>query len=556
MVRLVPSNYEVFPNRSDGEQELYSALKNSPAGSNWVVLHSLEIAKHVKQVQGEADFVVLAPGLGVLVLEVKAARSVERLADGWRLGNEFSKKGPFKQASEAKHSIMKHLGVKGVDTYKVPFVHAVWFTHLPRKDIPSSIEWTDTQLLTKEDKKLDIVEVMARRIADLTDELGISFPAQRASVEDLRKIEDALSPKFIATQAPADRKQEIQRFLDLALDEQKNRAKLVLSLPRVMLRGLAGTGKTFIALHAAREAQERGETTLFVCYNGALAKELKAQLADSQQVKVTSLHSLMLEVAEVEPPQGQHADWWAKKLPEIALSKVEQASNRYKFARLIMDEGQDIGTDEYLLFLDALMLNGLKGSNLLVCGDFEHQDLFADGQECLANITAAVPDLVVPEPLAINCRNTIEVGQFVQAYLELEPGYEDYRKDQSDGSADIIPLKGDEQIPSAVATTLKKLLLRYEPGDIVVLSTARQALGAVMEHLKQESTPIRVGRANTIRWGTIQEFKGLEAFAIVHVEFDEPAIASLESVYVGGTRSLNDYVWIVPNAARERINSL
>lgn len=556
MVKLVPSNYDVFPNRSDGEQELYYSLRNCEGGANWVVLHSLEIARHVKQVQGEADFVVLAPGLGVLVLEVKAARSVERLADGWRLGNEFSKKGPFKQASEAKHSIMKHLGDKGVATYNVPFVHAVWFTHVPRSAIPSSIEWTDAQVLAKEDKRSPILTVLSDRITQLTSELGISFSENRARIEDMRKIEAALSPKFIATQAPADRKKELERFLDLALDAQKSRAELVLSLPRVMLRGLAGTGKTFIAIHAAREAQQRGETTLFVCYNSALAKALRDELADSQQVKVTSLHALMLEVAQVTSPHAENSNWWAKELPELALANVQSARERFQFSRLIIDEGQDIGTDEYLLFLDALMPQGLKASKVLVCGDFEHQDLFVDGQQCLMNIQSAVPDIAVPEPLAINCRNTIDVGQFVQTYLELEPGYEEFRKDQSDGSVDIVAIKGDSQIPSALAETVKKLLTRYEPGDIVVLSSARQALEDVMAQLKQESTPIKGGRAKTIRWGTIQEFKGLEALAIVHVEFDEPPVATLESVYVGGTRSLNDYVWIVPNAARERINSL
>jgi hypothetical protein len=38
-----------------GERALFDALANSPETDRWIVLHSLAIASHVRQVKGEAD---------------------------------------------------------------------------------------------------------------------------------------------------------------------------------------------------------------------------------------------------------------------------------------------------------------------------------------------------------------------------------------------------------------------------------------------------------------------------------------------------------------------
>lgn len=73
---LFPSNYKEFPNASDGEREIYSRLRNTKLGSDWIVLHSLEILQHIKRDQSEADYVFMIPNVGVLILEVKACKTL------------------------------------------------------------------------------------------------------------------------------------------------------------------------------------------------------------------------------------------------------------------------------------------------------------------------------------------------------------------------------------------------------------------------------------------------------------------------------------------------
>jgi hypothetical protein len=553
-MKTIPSNYDSFPNASDGEQLLYDAFRKNTKAPNWIVFHSLELGHHINQAQGECDFLILAPGLGVLVLEVKAARTVSRDASGWKLGTIHSKKGPFKQARDAVHSIRAYLADEAIEHYDIPFVSAVWFTHLPKAAIPRSIEWNEDEVLGVEDTKFDIVDVITSTIASRVESLGINFGANKASVKSLQRLEKALSPLFIAQQAPIHRQKEIDHFVGQALAEQLERVSMVLSLPRVMLEGLAGTGKTHIATHTARMAQEAGKSTLFLCFNALLANDLKTRLADCPLVRVSSLHALMLEIAEASvPPEADH-HWWSKELPNLAMKNIDAAQKRFRFERVIIDEAQDIGTEDYLLVLDALLDGGLASKEVLVCGDFQNQDIFIDGDDAKMHFLSAIPDLQIPSPLQTNCRNTREVGMFVQALLELDPGYLSYRNDLADGAVKSVNVKQDEEIPSKLKGEADILLKKYPPDQIVIVSSSNKALENVINVLTLATSPLKRPKPSTIRWGSVAEFKGLEAMAIIHVEFVSEAHANLEGFYVGATRSLNDYVWIGSQAIMRRIS--
>src|SRR5258708_23654746 len=151
-----------------GERALFNALASSPETDRWIVLHSLAIASHVRQVKGEADFVVIVPDHGVLVVEVKSHPSIERLSDGrWKLGTQApTSRGPFQQASEAMHSIKYYLTSREVNLRSVPLIDAVWFTHVrARTMLPQSPEWHSWQLLDSQDLRAGAVSAILRTLA-------------------------------------------------------------------------------------------------------------------------------------------------------------------------------------------------------------------------------------------------------------------------------------------------------------------------------------------------------------------------------------------------------
>lgn len=70
MSQMVPAGID--DDAPPGERDVFAALRDAPATQDWIVFHSLGIGRHATQIEGEADFVVLAPELGMLVIEVKS----------------------------------------------------------------------------------------------------------------------------------------------------------------------------------------------------------------------------------------------------------------------------------------------------------------------------------------------------------------------------------------------------------------------------------------------------------------------------------------------------
>ena len=128
-MRLIPPTISETT-QSDGERAVFEALAASADGAGrgggggraggaaagpdtagWTVLHSFDIADHRRRLAGEIDFLCLVPGEGVLVVEVKGCHSLRRHGGDWYYGRsaEPDHRGPFRQASEAMHSLRRRL---------------------------------------------------------------------------------------------------------------------------------------------------------------------------------------------------------------------------------------------------------------------------------------------------------------------------------------------------------------------------------------------------------------------------------------------------------------
>jgi len=87
MARMIPPciSKDVI---STGEKQLFELFKKAPHTEDWVVLHSLCLAKHVKRLYGEIDFLVMAPKLGIFCLEVKGGE-IGRKEGQWKHTNRY-----------------------------------------------------------------------------------------------------------------------------------------------------------------------------------------------------------------------------------------------------------------------------------------------------------------------------------------------------------------------------------------------------------------------------------------------------------------------------------
>lgn len=146
MARMIPPTIPASC-LSTGEQEVFAKLKQEEATREWIVLHSLDIAQHLRQVSGEADFIIIVPSLGVLCLEVKACHSLERRDGLWFYGHDpkGDPRGPFRQAAEAMHSLRKQVIQNDTSLSRVPFWSAVAFPFIEFK--AASGEWHPWQVI-------------------------------------------------------------------------------------------------------------------------------------------------------------------------------------------------------------------------------------------------------------------------------------------------------------------------------------------------------------------------------------------------------------------------
>lgn len=413
MAKMYPNK---FPknNESTGEKKVYEYFKQQ-APDNWIVLHSLRLPEHPRVVFGESDFVVLAPDFGVFILEIKSG-GVGFDGTYWIFrdrGGKVTKKlrGPFKQAKEGMFKvseiIIDRLGEK-FDRRHLLYGYGVIFTDeaaFPRELIVEDEKW---RLYQKSDGK-NYSEFVAQLANNFVNELKVlrkNIP-ERPSVADVEKIRCVLRPEVdCITPLKSFLEDSEEEILSLT-NEQYDCLDDLNENERVVVMGGAGTGKTLLAVQAAKSAAKEGKKVGLICFNRNLAEYLKLNVSDAE-VRVYTLHALMRKISGVTEIKNEE-NFFEKELPEKAIAALDNAI----FDKIIIDEFQDICIPGYLAFLDNVLKWGLSGGSFVFFGDFSGQAIY-NRQTSLNHLKACVPYYTIKH-LSVNCRNTEFIGREVVA---------------------------------------------------------------------------------------------------------------------------------------------
>lgn len=535
-----------------GEQALFRALAAAPETDDWVVLHSLWLAEHVRQVEGEADFVVIVPETGVLVIEIKSHQRLEILSDGrWKLGNDApTTRDPFQQAREALYSLQDYLRKRNVELRSIPMLSCAWFSHIrARTMLPTSPEWHDWQVLDSEDLNGDVRAAVLRTLAAGTEHLDdkikyFSYGGVGPDTPMVERIVSIVRPRIEMHVVPGDLRRARDAQLVTFIEEQYRALDAMADNHQVLFSGPAGSGKTLLALEAAQRETVNGARGRLLCFNRFLGKRLTSDTQESAGLAVGTFHQELLRLAGIRPEQGSSSDFWERELPDRAIEALLDGGEELVSDFLIIDEIQDIAREPYLDVIDLMVEGGLEKGRLLMFGDFERQAIFesGDGRDLLRDRCQRLTF----SRLTANCRNLPRIGYVVNTFSRLEPGWrpEDFRRTDDGVDPTFVPYQaGDDQSVQLVEAVRTLRGEGFDLNEIVVLSPVRSGSTAETTTdpwLRQVLSPAdgTTARKGQLQHCTIHAFKGLEVPAVVVTDLDRSLVPNFESLlYVGLTRA-------------------
>ena len=146
-------------------------------------------------------------------------------------------------------------------------------------------------------------------------------------------------------------------------DEQQKLLDFIQGHTHAAIRGVAGSGKTILALAKAQEMASNGVTTLFLCYNRLLKEWIEQAVADQfgGKLKISTYHGLISHLCHKarvpyrpqDPDNTNNKNFWRNEAPMALVDAASIIGDDEKFDAVIVDEGQDF-FDAWWTSLEAI----------------------------------------------------------------------------------------------------------------------------------------------------------------------------------------------------------
>ena len=568
MARMSP-NIISPDTRSEGERKMFNLLRDDPGSKDWTVLHSIDIPRHINNVTGEADFVIIVPGGGILILEVKGYYNIRRDEGMWYYGHDShgDPRGPFKQAREAMYSIKAFIKDQRKDLSRLLVCFAV-VTPFTKID-PGSVafEWKDDELISIDDfssgrvikKLLAAIESSHKTVQESRSSRWYHPEDSRPTVAHVGELYDLLRPNFTSVSPGSSRGEDEEEEVALFTNEQSEALYNMYLQPRILYTGPAGTGKTFMACESAiRRPKE--EKVLVLCFNKNLSFWLVNSLKGYENITVSTVHKFMIEISRINIEKyDRNQEFWDHDLPRKAKSIMSKRKKDEKFDYLVVDEVQDMFIKDYLVFIDSCLKGGLAGGSWSFFGDFENQAVIKELDTRIEDLEDEVD--FVSFSLRKNCRNTPRIVSNLEVLTNLSPKYNGTLRLDNRFNPDLLFYSSKEGQCKQLVRKLEELYgLGYRGNDITVLSTTRhdpvpeRKLGSKWRaRIKEYSTK----QNQYVQWTTIHSFKGLESPAIIITDIERiSGEKAMNLLYVGMSRAFSNLTLLISEDLRSVIKKI
>ena len=357
--------------KSAAERRLFRMIQETPHSEAWVCLHSLSLANHEYKRRLEIDFCLLTPG-GVYVFEVKGGRIRRQrgkctLMD--RFGNEYSKnESPFEQASSAMFALEREVKqrFKEGNIPNTAFGYGVLFPDIEFNEIDADA--APQQIFDLRDRRTPFSNYV-RRLIRYTKS-SYTKPTSNLALSDIQQLIAFLRGDFDLVPLAGNVLDDPRSQLAALTEEQMTVLDAVHDNDRILVDGLAGSGKTLLARDAARRDARQGNQVASFCDNRKLARIVQSRLEDEgfeNSITVRTVHNQLHDLVEnsslrdefIQMKSEVEANELFNELyPEYAaLAAMELSSSPYDV--LVVDEAQDVLTESVAFTFSKLLEGGM-----------------------------------------------------------------------------------------------------------------------------------------------------------------------------------------------------
>lgn len=507
------------------EEIMFDKLKNLP--EDYYVFHSFKIVSVDAGVitASETDFVVFHPNKGILCIEAKAGK-VKLEGNKWKYasGDEMSHGGPYRQAENGKWRLRDYIKNSdyGYLINRCKLLHAVWFPSVNRKyvsniNLPSEADMKIT--LTSD--SLDNVEEEISAIFDI--ELPNKVETKLTAADTKLLIDKFLAPTFDLVPI-ADMKVENQRYVfKRMLKEQVALLNYLEEQDNAVINGLAGTGKTVMAVEKARRHAENDEPVLFLCYNHYLKEYLQDNYGHPN-ISFYTIDGLACKLCDTVTPNYERLK---DVLEEMYLEET------FPYQHIIIDECQDFGKER----LNDISVIELLKANVVDEGKNGTFYLFYDKNQMIQaeSLPSYIGESDCKLTLYRNCRNTENI-----ATTSLRLLGENKKPKLFDGA--IVGDSPEMFFAEDVSRTVSTLNAIIEKAwaedytDIQILTCKTEQNSIIADEC---STGVYLYKAKKIPFTTCRKYKGLEADVVIMVDLDNDTFENNaeQVMYVGSSRA-------------------
>ena len=550
------------------EVNVYDALKEEikTLKENLNIYYSCSFVTE-KLEPGECDFIIIIPKFGIAFIEVKGGGiAYDSEKNIWSSIDRFQKKheikNPALQALKAERYFLELIKTDGFLSNNK--INTQYFVCLPnvndnKKDI--SPELPNKVTLYHDDitngllnKIICILKEKKERQSNYLEIIGPPY---------MEKLDHLIKPSFVINPSLLTEIESEQKEMLLS-DSQIAILKALRYQKKVFIEGCAGTGKTLMAVHRAKEFLKENKKVLILTHSRTLPIAIRQRYFNNEKFENLRIESAFQWTANMARRKNynsreildKHKD---KQLqfnvgfPELLMHLLDNfITEEDKYDSVIVDEGQRF-SDEWWICIDNIKR---KNGFLYV---------FYDPNQTLKNQKTS--DFLIEEnnnvyPLDLNFRNTKKIFEFNK---KLYTGFDIESAGPEGRDPEWIRIKTIEDQNKQITLKIKQLLNEgININDIAIINFGPVGeKGGLQKQFKKQSINIPLDglesrlRTPYIRYDSVSRFQGLEFPIVILTNFTiDITEHEKNNLYIALTRSSNHLIVITTDEKISHVHNI